>query len=396
MARSFALSVARHHPDFTIARILTRRPVAGVPDFGLRHALTDSSADLVDHADVIVECSGDVAHATEVSLVAFSAELPVVTLNAELHVTTGSQLARRGLITEAEGDQPGSLAALNEEAVQMGFRPLVYGNMKGFLNLNPQRPEMQYWAKRQGISVPNTTTATDGTKVQIEQALVANGLGATIAQPGLLGPTSDDLQRAAFDLASKAESIGQPLSDYVLANGWAPTGVFIVARHDDDMADLLGYFKLGKGPYYLLVKPYHLCSLEVMKTVRRMINTGQVLLNNSEQAYIGVAARAKRKLVPGECFSAEDMAFMSRGTAVVKTEYQNHVPLGILRGAVVRRPLEPEQVVEFDDVDLAETTACRMALEPTHSSSQQTRPRYLQGRASGQQPTANLGNEHAI
>jgi predicted homoserine dehydrogenase-like protein len=362
MARSFALQVARHHPDLAISRILTRRPFGDLADFALRDRLTNSLDDVIAHADVIVECSGDVVHATHVCESVLVASLPVVTLNAELHVTTGSYLAGLGLITEAEGDQPGSIAALREEAVQMGFQPLVYGNMKGFLNLDPQPEEMIYWAKRQGISVPSTTAATDGTKVQIEQAFVANGLGATISRTGLEGPASDDLQRAAFQLAQRADDLGQAISDYVLAVKWAPTGVFVVARHDEDMADLLNYFKLGKGPYYLLVKPFHLCSFEIVKTVRRVMTGGSVLLNNSGAPSVGVAAVAKKAMAAGERFSLGSGGFKVRGTAVRFSEHPGHVPLGILGGAVLKRPVEPGQIINLDDVDLTDTSATRIAL----------------------------------
>ena len=68
----------------------------------------------------------------------------------------------------------------------MGFHPVVYGNIKGFLNKNPKKEEMEYWSKRNGISLGMTTSFTDGTKVHIEQALVANGLGADILDRDLL------------------------------------------------------------------------------------------------------------------------------------------------------------------------------------------------------------------
>ena len=112
---------------------------------------------------------------------------PVVTLNAEFHATIGSHFVGRGLLSEAEGDQPGCLAALGEDAVATGFTPLVYGNMKAFLNRNPSPEEMRYWAERQDYSIEMVTSFTDGTKVQIEQCLVANGLGAGIAKEDLIG-----------------------------------------------------------------------------------------------------------------------------------------------------------------------------------------------------------------
>ena len=98
-------------------------------------------------------------------------------MNSEFHVTVGSYFVDKGLVTEAEGDQPGVLAQLHEEAISMGFKPLVYGNIKGFLNENPTADDMEYWGNKSGISLDMVTSFTDGTKVQIEQTLVANGLG---------------------------------------------------------------------------------------------------------------------------------------------------------------------------------------------------------------------------
>ncbi len=165
--------------------------------------------------------------------------------------------------------------------MQMGFRPLVYGNMKGFLNHNPTPEEMAYWARRQGISVEQTTSFTDGTKVQIEQVVVGNGFGATISRQGLEGMSSSDLTHSANALGLIAEGLGQPLVDYVVPDGYPAGGVFLVCRHDEDQAPALEYFKLGPGPYYVLTRPFHLCSLEVGKTIRRVFAGGGVLLNNS-------------------------------------------------------------------------------------------------------------------
>src|SRR5690606_2134530 len=117
-----------HYSDVVITRVLTRRPLNTLADFPLEGVLTNSIDELVDNADLIIECSGDVFHGTEVIERAFEAGLPVITINAELQVTTGSYLAGKGFLTEAEGDQPGSLAALYEEARAMGFKPLVFGN----------------------------------------------------------------------------------------------------------------------------------------------------------------------------------------------------------------------------------------------------------------------------
>ncbi|MBU2283009.1 MAG: NAD(P)-dependent oxidoreductase, partial [Gammaproteobacteria bacterium] len=153
ISHCFVRLIMQHYSDLRISRVLTRRNVGTLSSFPLAEVLTNSIDDLIANSDVIVECTGDVFFGTEVIERAFEAGVPVVTINAELQVTTGSYLSGKGFLTEAEGDQPGSLAALREEALQMGFLPLVYGNMKGYLNHNPSPEDMAYWSKRQGISI---------------------------------------------------------------------------------------------------------------------------------------------------------------------------------------------------------------------------------------------------
>lgn len=352
ISRCFVRLIMQHYPELRISRVLTRRKVDALSDFPLPGALTNSIDELVEHSDLIVECSGDVFFGTSVIERAFEAGLPVVTVNAELQVTTGSCLAGKGLLTEAEGDQPGSLAALHEDAVQMGFKPLVYGNMKGYLDHNPTREDMAYWSKRQGISIEQTTSFTDGTKVQIEQVVVGNGFGATISRPGLEGLASTDLNRSANVLGLIAEATGQPIVDYVISSGYPAGGVFLVCRHDEVQAPALEYFKLGPGPYYVLTRPFHLCSLEVGKTVRRVLAGGGVLLNNSTRPTLGVAAIAKRAMKPGETIVRGIGGFDVRGEAVRLVEEPDHVPIGLLRHTVLKRALEPGQMITFDDIEV--------------------------------------------
>lgn len=368
IARGFLRLIKQHYPDLEISRILTRRPFNTFSDFPLAERLTHSIDDLVDHSDLIVECSGDVFHGTEVIERAFEAGLPVVTVNAELQVTTGSYLAGKGFITEAEGDQPGSLAALHEEALQMGFKPLVYGNMKGYLNHDPTPENMAYWARRQGISVDQTTSFTDGTKVQIEQVVVGNGLGATITRQGLEGVASTNLNDSASVLGMLADRLGQPITDYVIPSGFPAGGVFLVCRHDAEQQQAIEYFKLGPGPYYTLVRPFHLCSLEVGKTVRRVLAGGGVLLNNSTTPTLGVAAIAKRPMRAGELIERGIGGFQFRGEAIRLAEHPDHVPIGLLRKTALKRAVEPGQIITYDDADILPSRALDIVLQQAEAA----------------------------
>ncbi len=344
------------HADLAVSRVLTRTNPWKRSDFPRPELLTTSINEIIDNSDLVVECSGDVLHATVVVDAALRAGLPVVTMDAEMQVTTGSYFVERGLITEAEGDQPGCLAALREDVLQMGFRPLVYGNIKGFLKHDPTREDMDYWAARQGISLDKCIAFTDGTKVQFEQALVANGLDATIAADGLLGLQAENVYAAGQELAQKAKGSGHALSDFVLSPG-SPAGVFIVAEHDERQQLYLRNFKLGDGPYYVLLKNYHLCHLEIPKSIRRVLAGGGVLLNNSGSPAIGVAAVAKRTIEKGHVFQQVIGGFDVRGIAVKTAGNPDYVPIGLLDGAVARHRIEAGQQVTINDVDIPDSLA---------------------------------------
>lgn len=355
VSRHFVLSLDRHR-DAVAVKVLTRRLREDCADYPRPDLLTNSLDEVLESCDVLLECTGDPIHATEVIARALRAGRPVVTMNAEFHITAGSWFVGRGLLSEAAGDQPGCQAELAEEAAALGFEPVVYGNLKGFLNRDPSPEDMAFWAAKQGISLPMVTSFTDGTKVHVEQALVANGLGAGIAADGLLSPENDDLQAAGVRLAEAAESAGGPIADYVLSRK-LPHGVFLVAKHDGRQAAALEYLRLGKGPYYVLLKNNIFVHLEILKTIRRVVRERRPLLDNSPNPTISVAAVAKRDLRPGDALPYGIGSFDIRGEAVRIAGHAGHLPIGLLYGGVVRRPVRRGDVLALDDVDLPDSLA---------------------------------------
>ncbi len=357
MGKGMAMAVDRQ-PGMALSKVLTRRDVGDCSDYPYREALTNSIEDVIAHSDLIVEASGDVLYGTDMIDLVIAAGLPVVTMNVDLQLVSGSYFAARGVITEIEGDQPGSLAALHENVVQMGFKPLVYGNVKGFLDEDPKRDDMIFWGNKQGISLDMVTAFTDGTKVQMEQALVANWLGAGIAKEGLLGLQVESIEEAAEPLATAAKLAGYPISEYIVSRK-APPGVFIIAEHDPRMKQHLTYYKMGEGPYYTIVIPFHMCHLEGLKTIKRVLDGGGPLINNSINPMISVAAIAKRGMIAGERIYKASGSFEFRGAAVQIEDYPDHVPIGLLNQAVLKRSIEPGGIVRFEDVELPESLALK-------------------------------------
>jgi predicted homoserine dehydrogenase-like protein len=309
-------------------------------------------------SDVIVVSTGDPIYNTEIINMAFQYNLPVVTMDADTMVTTGTWLSKQGLITESNGDQPGCLASLRQEVLDMGFSPIVYGNIKGFLNLNPTEDEMNYWALKQGFSVDSVTSFTDGTKVQIEQALVANAFGASIAKQGLIGIQTEDFEASGYKLAEAAENIGFPISDYILSKS-APPGVFIISKHDENLRNELRTYKMGDGPYYHHYKPIHLCFFEVPGTIKRLLNHHEILIDNSDCPSTSVAAITKRPLLKGAFIKKGTGSFDTRGSAVRIIDESDHVPIGLLQNVRIRENMEEGQIIRFSDVDIPTSMATK-------------------------------------
>jgi len=340
--------------NLEVTKILTRRELSSVQDIPDSKLLTNSLDDLVDNVDIIVECSGDTIHATEVALKAVDSNLPLVTMNSEFQVTTGSYFVDKGFITEAEGDQPGCIAALAEEARYMGFKPLVYGNIKSFLDNNPSKESMEYWGNKKGISLQMVTSFTDGTKVQTEQVLVANGLNAKITKQGFIGPVCNTAEEGAHILAQGVNPT-EPISDYVLCSN-GPGGVFITAEHEDHQKAALSHLKMGEGPY-VLVRNYHLCHLEITRTLMQVAFQNKILINNSANPQYSVAAISKKAIKSGQKIPFGIGSFELRGEAIEIATIPNHIPIGLLKDAVCKKEIKEGEIVTFDHFDLPDSRA---------------------------------------
>lgn len=353
------INLLLNSPDLTVSKVLTRRPVDSI-DTLPKELLTQSINEVIDASDLIVECSGDPIHATDMINEIIKTDKKVLTINSEFHVTTGSYFTKRGyFVSEADGDQPGCLARLKKEAEGMAFDPVAYVNLKGFLNPDPTMEDMEYWSKKQQLALDQVVSFTDGTKLQVEQAFVANGLDATIAQDGMIGATVETLSDLDY-LVEASDKAGAPISEYLLCKG-SPPGVLIVAKSEE--ADRLpGYLpfsrlKTTNGLGYVLLRTYHLVHLEARNTIRNVLNGEGILLTNSATPQITVSAMAKRDMEPGDVITKGAGGFDVRGHAVQLKQHKNAVPICLLKHTPLVKPVERGEIITFDHVDLKATTA---------------------------------------
>src|SRR5262249_22587446 len=153
--------------------------------------------------DVVVEVTGAIEYGATTILTALEAGRSVVSLNAEVDATLGYLLhhvarANDAVYTISDGDQPGGMLRTHAWVRAMGFEPVVIANCKRHLDRRQNPTTSAPYAERDGTSVEITTSAGDGTKLQIECAVAANATGFEPDCRGMHGvPTT--LERAVDD-----------------------------------------------------------------------------------------------------------------------------------------------------------------------------------------------------
>ena len=330
-----------------------------------QHSVTDRVEALSESAriDALVEATGTIEFAARVVVAALEHGKHVVSLNAELDGTLGPILHRYAqqagtVYTTSDGDQPGVTMNLFRFVRGIGATPVVCGNIKGFHD--PYRtPETQAeFARKWGQKPHMVTSFADGSKVSFEQAVIANATGMRVVRRGMVGPTVDagtPIEEAMHQLPLGQALERGPFVDYIVGPRPSP-GVFVVAAYPDSVQQrYLELYKLGQGPFYCFYRPYHLCHFEVPMSVARAVECRDPTLAPLSGPLVDVVACAKRPLQPGEVLDPIGH-FMTYGVCenADVTVAEHLLPMGLAEGCQVLRPIERDQVLAYDDVELPE------------------------------------------
>ncbi len=304
--------------------------------------------------DLVCEMTGSVSYATDIALRALDSNKHLITMNPELQVTVGAELKaiadrKKLVITDVIGDQPGSIARLINQAELMGFKVIVAGNMKRYMDKHATYKQMKPWALDKGLNPTQTVSFTDGTKQSIEMNLVANHFNMDILDFGMKGHRVEEVHEVLnlFDFKSIPE---KGIVDYVIGKKLFP-GVFVIVEHlDPNQQKYLRYLGMGDGPRYVLFEPYHLIHLEVPGTIAKVAFFKQPTINNKYNNTKTIAV-AKHTLYKGEVLDGigGDRVYGN----IDKTENsEDYLPVGLSEGAVVKHTLHRDQPIKLTDVEL--------------------------------------------
>ena len=308
------------------------------------------------HIDVIIDATGNPNVGTLVALEAMKHGKHVVMLNVEADITIGrflkAEADRAGVVfTGAAGDEPACTLELIAFAQSCGFEIVAAGKGKNNpLQFDAMPEAFEAEARARNMSARMLVEFVDGSKTAIEMTAIANATGLRPDVPGMHGPAASREQLAQVlctkedgGILSRAGSV-----DYSIGKGVAP-GVFCIVKpkHDrviERMADL----KMGPGPCFSLVRPYHLTSLEVPLSAARAVLHKRADMVPLDHPVAESVAVAKRDLQPGQTLEAIGLHDY-RGFAMTWEDARDEklVPLGLAEKAKVTQPIKAGEKLTY-------------------------------------------------
>ena len=114
---------------------------------------------------------------------------------------------------------------------------------------------------------------------------------------------------------------------------------------------------MGLGPYYLLLRPYHLCSCEVPLTVARAVFYGESSGHPLRKPVAECFALAKSDLKAGETLDAIGEHCYRGCVDLARTaRSEKLVPLGLVKGLTLKRAIPRDTAITWDMVDIRDET----------------------------------------
>lgn len=313
--------------------------------------------------DVLIEATGTINFSTRMILRAIDEGKHVLSFNAELDGTLGPLIAhkarRAGVkYCVAEGDQPGCTLNLYREVKMRGMEPLVCINIKGMLDQYRTPATQEKFAAGWGMSPIMATSFADGTKVNLEQACIANAIGFRVNKRGMNGFEApgkhmDELTHL-YDLEELQANGG--IVDFIIGGKPGPGVCIFATAKDPFTTKYLKYGKLGEGPLYSFYIPYHLLFIEIGSSVARLVDFDDLIIAPSAGPKVEVISLAKTDLTAGQTLDGIG-GFYAYGECenYATARAENLLPVGLIQGATLLRDIPKDQVLQMNDVEFEDS-----------------------------------------
>lgn len=318
------------------------------------------------HIDVMLEATGAPEVGAAAALRAARRGQQLAMMNVETDITVGPLLnwyaRQKGVLYAlAAGDEPAACKELYDFADALGFTIVAAGKGKNNPLDRHASPSDPAWAKeaaRRGLSPNMLIEFVDGSKTMVEMAAVSNATGLVPDVRGMHGPaTNRDRLNQTFALKEHGGVLNRTgVVDFGI--GQVAPGVFlIVTTPHARLREALVLRDMGNGPYYTLFRPFHLCSIEVPLTCAMLVIRGKSNMWPLHRLVSEVFAVAKRDLKAGETLDAiGGTTYYSLIDTFETARAEGLLPIGLAKGARLRRDVPIDQPIGYDDLALSPST----------------------------------------
>ncbi len=339
---------------------------------GNRAIVTDGSLLTQSDLDVIVDATGIPTIAARHAYESLLNNVHFVNVSVEADTAVGPILAHLAEANDATyslafGDQPAQIVSLCNWARTTGLEIVAAGRTAGGMDPHgtpDDALDRHGWVgsfrEHHDPDPQIYNSFLDGTKIAVESCSAANALGLSIDQPGMhtpqlslnelpsiLCPTSDGGVLSQSGIVDAIEPDTGPVSVFVVTT---TTNLHRMAYYPGRS----GVQTAKDGAYQAFTRPYHMApetTVSIAKTALRNEPTGCPQSHEAE-----VVGRAKRPLEPGETLDGGG-GYTAYGE-VVPVDFasaNNYVPLELLHDATVTTPIQTDDYISYDDVDLPDS-----------------------------------------
>lgn len=330
-----------------------------------RYAVTDDPMLLckTDQVEAVIETTGDVEFGSRVALEAIRNGKHVILMNAEVDASVGPILKayadQAGVVyTYTDGDEPGVAMNLFRFVDSMGYKPVLMGQIKGFLNRYRNPDTQKEFAEKHRQKAAMVASFADGSKLALESAIIGNATGFV---PGIRGMYGHECGHVK-DLLTKFkvdDFANGGLVDFVL--GAEPhTGAFVMTYNDHPIKrEYMRYFKFGDGPLYMFYTPYHLPHMQLPHSVARAVLFNDPTLTPLGAPVCDTLAVAKRDLKAGEHLDGMG-GFTCYGLIDTYETCQrdDYLPMALSVDCRLKNDVPKDRPISYRDVELPAGRVC--------------------------------------
>lgn len=345
--------------DYRIVRTVTelndciRNGKVAVSDDGELIASTEQ-------VDVLIESSSAILQGARHVMKGIAHGQHIVMMNYEAELMYGPYLLRKAneagvVYTCADGDQPTVIKTLVDEMELYGFDLVMAGNMKGYMDRYTDPLKIAPEADKRSLDHKMCSSYTDGSKLCVEMAVLANALDLRADVPGMHGQKIKSIYDIfdVYDFETMYKD-KKGVVDYVL--GAEPKGgVFAIGYTEDKFQQYtLEWFppNMGPGPFYLFYRPYHLGHIEAMACVAEAYLHNSARLQPTYGMKTNVFAYAKKDLHEGDVLDGMG-GFASYGLIenMVDNAENPGIPICIAENMMLKKPLAKDQRIHLQDLE---------------------------------------------